>query len=439
MGNWKVTDDSGALVDKVNRAQNYNFEYESQALRDAREKYANDPEALARINAGVRSFQYRVTPWDLVSLGFGGRAGYEKMMNQYALDYDKYLEQTLNNLETRDYNSESSKIQRSRLAGQNPDLLGIDGGSEENGFTPDETIPEIDGMMPENPFGQAISSLGSVGSVFSNALSIVSGIQQLGINQSDLFMKDIAGQTNLFDMALNQFVKAFPQGFEKEGDQPGAETFIEFFNDFISTFSGPSKKRAQKFVDNVRHGAIDSEYVNSLISEYRNRRVHNDFDSLPIMGNSVYSRDFNSMLDNYISSYGQYIDDIFDLQMQATKAGLSNDMLTYAYDEGYWKKLVDDKVFDNEAEAHKMMIEAQKAVQNMQNKENSLWSSMMNKNPKDMNFFEKALAIAVLFMRSQSQRGFGGFSIGKRSSQAFTPGKFGVGQSQSSGWNIGFN
>lgn len=164
-------------IDPMSRnGKSVHYEYTSDAYEQALEKYKGDPEALARINAGVRSFDYRPTVFDAWTSQFGGTATQDKMMAQYALDYDKYLSEVLNNLQTRDYNSEEAKVTRMRNAGLNPDLQGLSQASEQTAAIPDETLPDPSGIMSQNQ--DRMLSIGN--SISQNALSLVTGMFSLG-------------------------------------------------------------------------------------------------------------------------------------------------------------------------------------------------------------------------------------------------------------------
>lgn len=384
---WSVTDSGNGY---------YSYEYSPQAYLDALEKYKGDPEALARIRAGVRSFSNKWTAFDDLNTSFGGQSSADRLMKQYALNFDDYLKETLNNLETRDYNSEASKVNRMRQAGLNPDLQGLSQSSEEAFSAPDESLPDPAGIDAAN--SQKISSIASFGVQVSNAaMSLITGAVQMSKmfvdiegSKLDNAGKEIAnkvGEQSLVDYELGNEVKASDVALrgllsmtpsDIKGD---SEDFDAVFGNLIQSASkadysnySPATARLLRKM----YSRYSGELVNGKPS-LELEKLKTDFqkaisdNKLGIAHNAAqpgYSDDDITMIKDICMMFNEYYRDISKLRLEAERESYKASKVKDQYNQEYYGNLEGE----TRAEAENKTYENSKTEAETEKRTNDLWN-----------------------------------------------------------------
>lgn len=414
---WSVTSSGDGM---------YNYEYTPQALLDLREQYKGDNEALARINAGVRSFSNRWSTFDELNSLFGGQSTADRLMQEMALDYDKYLTETRNFLENRDYNSELSQKTRMANAGMNSDLMGIGDAATAPEVGPDETLPNLQGAHA--PGDNIVSNLTQISQgifdVFSTAINFASQFQGLKMNQADFFQKQIDSIFGSSDNIIKDLAASWPDRFDFNGPREEdydlsdpikrqlfarekanwkdmrAAWLYQWVANKRDLFPKSMRKRAMSLLLNATE---DSGYLNRLIAENRAARVASDRESVEGMSDGVFDEDFYMMLSGFNKHFGDYQHTIYKLQKQNAAEGLSIEMIENAYNREYWDTLVKNHGGMTAAQAQILQNKAIKAAEAYNAAENTYWNNMLDGSPGGI--FGQLVKAGVMMLRAQVSKG----------------------------------
>lgn len=381
------------------------YTYTPQVYLDLIEQYKNDPDALRRINAGIRSFEYNNSFWDDLSMALTGSNNAERLKQEYALNFDDFLKQVQVDLANRDYNSEQSKVDRLTLAGINPDLAGLDSASELSNMQPDETMPDLGSAIsrPEDVLGN-ISGVAS--NIIQQAFSIASGFQSLKLNQQDLVSKELSNFFGSFSGSSDIFETFIPDS------DFNADSWADNVNKLVSSLRsrGGFSKRTSKLLgqfgigpdsSNIyAHEFLNSDLFKTIIENRRARRTSDMWSAVEGRSNSFFSRDFGEFLDNYNSSFKDYQDEILRLSKQLEKEGLTLDMIRNAKDKDYFNTYSGITA----GEAVNLQNKALEASQEFEKAENDFWNGLLSNMPDG--WFGKILTALVLATRAQVGKGF---------------------------------
>lgn len=130
--------------------------------------------------------------WDSIGNLFGFRTGADKWQDELDVRSKEYDAQIASIAREEEYNSESSKVQRMREAGLNPDLQGIQSASSASEFSEPETSPESNSEL-DSPL-----SAFAFGESFTSSFSTIANLL-LSLEHSSLINEGLANQ-NAIDL-----------------------------------------------------------------------------------------------------------------------------------------------------------------------------------------------------------------------------------------------
>lgn len=223
-----------------------------------------------------------ILPWKRDAEQNNSAMEFAQQSQMYQADIAKYLFEL-------QYNSESSKVQRMRAAGLNPDLVGLDSASEASGNSFAQPVNESQMNDPAQEL-QQVSSL---------CVSVIGGVVNFG--KAFQSMKASSLALDSAEMSLNDDIMAFARKYLSSN---------KWFNEWLnSPMSDPKSAEYSPFLiasnkAGSRYSKLIEQDITSMFGSRNGKRFSR---AVTEMSESLQTRnDAQAIYNEYISRRGQY-------------------------------------------------------------------------------------------------------------------------------------
>lgn len=221
--------------------------------------WANNPYTMDKMTQ-------KQTAWDKVANFFGFRSAYDTAVDQRmqaAAEYDAQISQLKGEDE---YNSAQAQAQRMKTAGENPDLLGVEGGGTAAEFAMEQTTPEV--TPDEN-----LTRIGALANGIVQAVSLATGLTtDIGATMQifqNLRNGDLQYGQNIEGLATKFFQEWTPDETTDWREYTNGKTEQEQLTNFMRNQArvwaehiGIKGRNKKQFVEAVvRRTESDKEYI----------------------------------------------------------------------------------------------------------------------------------------------------------------------------------
>lgn len=221
------------------------------------ELFANNP---------YRNLQYNKSAWQELGSWLGFRTDADRFQEEAQANAAEWDANVFAKMYDERYNSEASKAQRMREAGENPDLLGTQGVSEASGMPMD---PQgMTAGMPDDIQGFATGLIGC----FNTAIGMAGQFMQLQQMKSGIEGQNISNAENMMNIIKQRVIGMTPaEGFKTTEDFDNWKKKVEATlrtNYGRAFFKGTSLRRWNRTIDDFVGGLPQS---NEQFKEWNER------------------------------------------------------------------------------------------------------------------------------------------------------------------------